>query len=101
MDVVTVMAELQHLLVIVRQAELAYDELNAEVKLAIQQEPTEPTQLRRLVPILASYPPEIRQHLTSVLTSALSLLGAPGGQPLRLVEEAGTPLASGRAGPCS
>jgi len=86
-DVVTVMAEIRHLLVMVRQANLAYDELDTPVKLAIEASGSDPDQLRRLVPMLTTFSTDVRQHLEGVFVEALTQLAA-GPQPLRVVGEA-------------
>lgn len=75
------------MLVAVREAGLAYDELPGEVQVAIEEGAGDPRDKSWMVKPLAGQPIETRQLMEAVLTMAITRLAVPAeGKPLRLVE---------------
>lgn len=84
------------MLVAVREAGLAYDELPGEVQRAIEASDEDPRDASWMIKPLAGRSLATRQHVEEVLLRAITRLAVPAeGKPLRLVE--GTPSAP-RAG---
>jgi len=84
------MRDLRLLLVVVKKADLQYEQMPAKVKAAIEREtPDFDEALSRLEPVIAAMPPTFRQRLERSLLRPFTLLGVPAEEiPLYLVEPA-------------